>query len=758
MIGKRIEQYVIESQLGAGGMGVVYRAFDTRLERPVAIKVFADLAATPKALNRLLHEARSASALNHPHICTIHEVGESGDLPFLVMEFIEGQPLSQLIPDGGLSSDAVMRYGAQVASALAHAHARGVVHRDLKCLNVIVTSDGHAKVLDFGIALREIRVNPDAETVVDTGRTLQSAGSMAGTVAYMAPEALRGQPVDHRVDIWALGVVLYEMASARLPFSGRTTFELCGQILHQAPPPLADRVPQGLRAIVLRCLAKDPGLRYQDAAEVRAALEAMGAMISTSSSVSVSLPIEERRALLVLPFTNVTTDAESDYFADGLTEEIIADLSNVRQLRVISRTSSMQFKGTSRTVAELASQLRVSHVLEGGVRRAGAALRVTATLVDASTDSPVWSEKYSGTLDDVFAIQERLSRAIVGALKLVLTAEEDEKLKVHPIPDARAYEWYLRAKQEMLRFTKDGLDRAIECLEKSQAIVGENAVVLAATGEACWQYVNAGISADPAYLDKAEACARRAVELDPALPHGHRVSGLVRVHRGDLVGAFRELRRALEIDPNDPDSLLWGCLMASMLGQMTVATAWAARLVEIDPVTPFYQLMPGSMAWMSGDFARAASMFSDRYADVSGIPVMRFVYAHALVAADRGDEGHRELEATAIAMPDNPFGQLSTVFHHALLGQRDDVGAGLTPSLVAGLEGDPQYCWFLAECHALVGDVDEGVKWLQTSVSRGFLNHAMMAQHDPFLANLRSDSRFVALMADVERRMRSLDV
>jgi non-specific serine/threonine protein kinase len=566
--------------------------------------------------------------------------------------------------------------------------------------------------------------------------------------------------VDGRADIWALGVMLYEMAAASLPFPGQTTFEMCGRILHEAPAPLPDRVPAVLRAIVAQCLSKEPGRRYQDAAEVRAALETLqsGVLISSASGVLARDLAITRRALVVLPFSNLVADPESDYFADGLTEEIIADLSNIRQLRVISRTSSMQFKGTTRTVAELARQLGVEYVLEGSVRRSGGQLRITAKLIEAATDSPVWGQKYSGTLEDVFAIQETISRSIVDALRVALTAEEDRRLKEHPIADVRAYEWYLRAKQELLRFTKDGLDRAVEYLEQSSAIAGENVLVLAAKGEAYWQYVNAGVSPDPSYLDKADACARRVLELDPASPHGYRVAGLVCVHRGDIQGALTQLKQALDRDPNDPDSLLWGCLVAGMSGLMPPARAWAARLVEIDPVTPFFQLMPGAMAWMSGDYERARMLWAERHAAVMENPLMRLVYGQVLMLTGRVDDSHRVLDELAQALPDNPFGQLAAVYLHAFKGRREDVLAGLTPALVAALETDPQYCWFLAQCHALVGDVDGGIGWVQAAVARGFINHDLLARHDPFLANLRGDPRYAALMADVERRMRAIEV
>ena len=737
MIGARIGHYRIESELGAGGMGVVYRAFDSRLERHVAIKVFPGLETTPNARQRLLHEARSASALNHPNVCTVHEVGESGDITYLVMEFIEGETLSATLPSGGFSMETIVDYGSQIAGALAHAHARGVVHRDLKGANVIVTPDGRIKVLDFGVAQRQAMLE-QAETETRTEDSYLAPGR-SGTLAYMAPEALSGSLVDGRADIWALGVMLYKMASARRPFNGQTAFELSGQILHAMPPPLPEHVPHGLSAVVSRCLTKDPGRRYQDAAEVRAALEALASGTPTLSSGTAAFGAAAgKKSIVVLPFTNLSAEPESDYFADGLTEEIIAELSNVRQLRVISSTSSMQFKGTKLTVAALAHRLRIEHVLEGSVRRIGDALRITAKLIEAASDSPVWSHRYSGTLADVFAIQETLSKSIVDALRLVLTAEEERKLaEPHQIADVAAYEWYLRAKREMLRFTKEGLDRAIEFLGQCEAITGENALVLAVKGEAYWQYVNSGVSGDPSYLDKAEACVRRALEINPQSPHGHRVAGLVRVHRGDIQGALAELKMALDLAPHDPDCLLWGCLVAGLSGKLALAETWAARLVEVDPMTPFHQLMPGTMAWLRGDYERAWALWSARLAAVMENPLMRLCYGHVAVITGRPSEGHRILEELALAVPDNPFGQLAVVYQRALAGDRQQVLARLTPELIGALEGDPQYCWFLGQCHALVGEIDGGLRWIEAAISRGFINHDLLAQKDPFLANLR---------------------
>jgi non-specific serine/threonine protein kinase len=355
-------------------------------------------------------------------------------------------------------------------------------------------------------------------------------------------------------------------------------------------------------------------------------------------------------------------------------------------------------------------------------------------------------------------MQESISRSIVEALRVTLTAEEDRKLAQRPIADVRAYEWYLRARQEMLRFTPDGLGRALEYLANSEAIEGENIVLLAAKGEAYWQYVNGGLSSDPLYLDKAEACARRILALDPQSPHGHRVSGLVRLHRGDVEGALRALKRALDLAPNDPDSLMWASLFASVSGKTELAERWSARLVEIDPVTPFVQAVPATVAWMRGDSDVALARLAAHPEAMREHHARRLIYGLLLAAAGRLDEADTVLAEVAQREPGHAFGQLALAYRHAFSGDSARVRAILTPAVTGALESDPQYCWLLARCFALVNDVDNGIAWVRAAVEHGFINHALLARRDPFLANLHPDPRYQALMHEVEQRTRALDI
>ena len=330
--GDRLGPYELLNELGSGGMGTVYKAHDSKLQRTVAIKVLAKQ--DEDASTKLLQEARSASALNHPHICTIHEVGEHEGQAFIVMEHVEGKPLSALIPADGLPPESVIRYGTQIADALAHAHERGIVHRDLKSQNVVITPEGRAKVLDFGLAARMPQA--DAEAVTKTQEAIPHAGMLVGTLAYMAPEVLRGEAATARSDIWALGVLLYEMASGRLPFGGTTQTDVISAVVKDSPPSLPSRASAGLRTIAQRCLAKEPGQRYGQAAAVQAALEAIQSGTADSpSSPSIGTVPSQARSIAVLPFTNMSADPEQEYFCDGMTDEIINALTRVAGLRVV---------------------------------------------------------------------------------------------------------------------------------------------------------------------------------------------------------------------------------------------------------------------------------------------------------------------------------------------------------------------------------------------------------------------------------------
>jgi len=511
-------------------MGVVYKAEDTRLKRLVAVKFLPEeLVKSPQGLERFEREARAASSLNHPHICTIHDIDEAEGRPFIAMELLEGAPLRSRIQGRPLIVREIVELGVQLADALDAAHAKGILHRDIKPENIFITPRGTAKLLDFGIAKLVAEQTDETIPTITLPGWVTAPGVAVGTVAYMSPEQVRGEPLDARTDLFSFGVVLYEMATGIKPFSGATSGAVCTEIQTKAPTApvrLNPDVPAELERIINKALEKEARLRYQSAKDLLVDLERLRRSLA-SGMAALGRPAEQA-SIAVLPFENLSPDPDNAFFADGLTEELIADLSKVQSLRVISRTSAMIYKGAKKSAPVIAQELGVRYVLEGSVRRAGNSLRITAQLIDSSRDAHLWAEKYTGTLEDVFALQEQMSRQIVEGLRLKLTPEEDRRLSARPIQDIRAYDAWLRASQEIWAFTKDAFDRAYNFVHRALEIVGENALLYAGLGFFHAIAYDFGISHDMETLQRGERFAGRALELDPGLGQAHFALGYVR--------------------------------------------------------------------------------------------------------------------------------------------------------------------------------------------------------------------------------------
>lgn len=757
-----LRHYRVDAEVGAGAMGIVYRAYDTVLERPVAVKILSERPDREVDGARLVDEARNVSALNHPNICTIHDVGEDRNCTFIVMELIEGQSLTHLLAPDGLNVEAIMNYGQQIADALNHAHDRGIIHRDLKGDNVVVTNDLRVKVLDFGLALRLPRhTQRSLDATEPTVDRTDSGHAVAGTLSYMAPEILRGGNADFRTDVWSLGIVLFEMAAGHVPFTGSTVYELSAAILREPIPVLPDRVPPTLLGVVKRCLAKHPESRYQSAREVQVALETLRSGFEMGSGTHTPEPAKERMPggrVLVLPFADRSPEGDNEYLADGLTEEIITDLSNVDNVRVISRTSSLRLKDSSDDIARIGEQLNVKYVVEGSVRKAGTKLRVTVNVVDVLTDSPIWGNKYTGEVDDVFDIQEKVSRNIAEALELRLSSVVDHRLAEQPIADVRVYECYLKAKHEMLRFSSDALERALVHLRTGAAIDEHNLLLLSATGEAHWQYVNAGLSSDPMHLEKARTIASQILEKDPTSAVAHRLSGLIRFHEGETEAGIRQLRRAHEREPNDPDTLMWLSLFTALSGRPDIAEPWVSRLLEIDPLTPLYRIVPGVVTSMAGDLDEARELFAKSYTKNLENPGVRLLYGQALAMSGKSDDALAVFDALVYEMPESPFAHVGAFYAFALRGESARALGAVSEETKEVLGSDLQYSWMLAQCYALIDEHESALRWLTNAVDRGFVNYPLLAEVDPLLAKLRERSDFAELMANVETRWKNLEI
>jgi TolB-like protein len=457
-------------------------------------------------------------------------------------------------------------------------------------------------------------------------------------------------------------------------------------------------------------------------------------------------------SIAVLPFTNLSTDPENEYFADGLTDEVIADLSKVRALRVTSRTSSMVIKGTNKDVRTIARELAVRYIVEGSVRRAGGRLRITAQLIDASTDEHIWADKYDGSIEDVFAIQERLARVIVDALKLRLTADEDRRLAARPIGNLHAYECYLQARQEAFRWRKDAIDHAVQLLHNGLRISGDNAELYAALGRAYLQYREAGLDFGERPLQEAEAYARKVVALDPESAAGLQLRGSIAYSSGRIQEAVRDLKTALEIDANDRDTLglLSNCYLIS--GKGSVARPLIDRLLAVDPLTPLTRCLPGWADVLDGHFAAAVEPYRQMFEMDPGNPMARLFYVWVLGVNRRGDEVRAIVEGFPPQVRDTVPARLALFLSHALAGNREAALALVTPDIEAVANATDVFPRLLAQGYALAGAPDLAITWLATAVDRGFINYPFLTRHDPFLESLRSDQRFETLMERVRER------
>jgi len=473
---------------------------------------------------------------------------------------------------------------------------------------------------------------------------------------------------------------------------------------------------------------------------------------SSTALRTAALTIGPTKSIAVLPFTNLSTDPENEYFADGLTDEITADLSRVRALRVISRTSAMTLKGTTKDAKTIARDLGVQYILEGSVRRAGGRLRITAQLIDADTDHHLWSDKYDGTVEDVFEIQERLARVIVDALALRLTVDEERRLAERPIGNLHAYECYLRARHEAWRWRKDAIDHAVQLLHNGLAHVGENAGLYAALGLAYLQYREAGIDFGERPLHEADECARKVFALEPESASGLQLRGWIHYSRGRIQEAVRDLKAALEIDANSADtlSLLVNCYLIS--GKVSIARPLIGHLLAVDPLTPVSRCVPGWADALDGNLAAAVEPYRQMFEMDPGNPMARLFYVWVLALNRRTDAIGAIVEGFPPEERDALPARLAFFLAHALAGNSRDACASLTPEIEATATATDMFPRFLAQGYALSGLPERALHWLTIAVDRGFINYPFLARHDPFFETLRSDPRFLRLMETVHER------
>ncbi|MGE5235073.1 MAG: protein kinase domain-containing protein [Acidobacteriota bacterium] len=676
--GSRVAHFEILGLLGSGGMGEVWRARDTRLGRDVAIKVLpAEFAADLDRLRRFEQEARAVAALNHPNVLALYDAGTHEGTPYLVAELLEGESLRDRLLGGALPVCKAVEIGVQIAQGLAAAHEKGIIHRDLKPGNVFLTRDGQVKILDFGLAKLTPAQGRDEAGKASTVVEATEAGVVLGTVGYMAPEQVRGQNVDHRTDVFALGCVLYEMLAGRRPFGGATSADTAAAIISTDPPPLAATgkgIPQGLVAVVLRCLEKRPDDRFGSARDVAYTLLAVAQPLEPGGSSAAALggQADDRPSVAVLPFTNLSADPEQEYFCDGMAEEIINALAHVVSLRVIARTSSFAFKGASRDVREIGDSLDVRSVLEGSVRRSGDRLRITAQLIDAADGSHLWSERFDRRLEDVFAIQDEIALAIVEKLRVQLLGGEKASVVRRRTESVEAHNAYLMALFEWNKMTPEGFARATGYFRDAIRLDPDFALAYAWSADAlaspAWWADTPPLEA----MVQALPLAEKALSLDPDLAHAHSAVGVCRAFfERDWVSGEHSLRRAVELAPSDATAQVYLALLL-VEKRWNEEGAMRARLAQrLDPLSPAVNAWAGSFLVCAGQTGEGLATLEDQVARTPHLWMPRYFLSHALAV-----EG-RLAEARSVAVETVELsGGLSLALAHLaylcyLLGDRD---------------------------------------------------------------------------------------
>lgn len=736
--GTEIGHYRIIEKIGAGGMGDVYLAEDTSLNRKVALKFLSlHLIADEEYKARFKREAQAAAVLSHPNIVTIHEVSDYNGRPFLVMEHVEGQSLSDLCKDEKLSVDKVIELAVQICQGLSKAHQAKITHRDIKPSNIVIDPDGRPKLLDFGLASIQ-----GSEQITKTGWAM-------GTVGYMSPEQLKGEQADHRADIFSVGVVLYEMLTARRPFSRNSEAATLQAVLNETPDPVSrfrTDVPDGLQRIINMALDKNREERYQSIDDLLADLKAISRGSEPIASGDRGPHLFTRPSIAVMAFVNLSADPEQEYFCDGMAEEIINSLTHVEGLRVVARTSSFAFKGKNEDTRDIGRKLSVKTLLEGSVRWAGNKLRITAQLINAADGYHLWSERYDRQMKDIFEIQDEISLAIVDNLKIKLLGEEKAKLAKRPMIDHEAYNLYLKGRFYLSSRTEGGSQKSLDYFLKTLAKDSTNALAHAGIADCYNMFGYWGYLPPKEAFPRAKAAAEKALAIDDTLAEAHTSLAHVRQYYDwDWPGAQKEYERAIELNPNYATAHQWYAEHFSTLGKHEEAIAEAERSRELDPLSPIVGTQLAGVCYVARKYDLAIEEFT-RVLEMD----RDFVYAHFLLSwvyiqLSMYDEAIAEVQKAIELTGGGTTKMMSALgYFYALSGREVEAKEILNeifrPSSGAFVAADS-----IALIHSGLGQMDEAFEWLDKAYEQR--SHWLVwLRVLPIFDSMRSDERFNVML------------
>jgi len=729
-IGDSVSHYKILGRLGSGGMGVVYEAEDERLGRRVAMKFLsAELEQDSQALERFQREARAASSLNHPGICTVYAIEHHEGHLFLVMELLEGGTLTSAMGHEPFELNRLFSVAIQLADALESAHSRGIVHRDIKPANVFINNRDQVKILDFGLAKIDSTAPLGDEETVAAG-PLTAAGVVLGTVAYMSPEQARGKLTDARTDIFSLGSMLYQLATGNLPFEGETSAVVFDAILNRDPQPIAQTnsaLPAELGRILDKALEKDRNLRYQTATDLKTDLMRLKRDVDSGAREAAELvtsgggvDVSAKRSIAVLYFENLSGAQEDIYFRDGITEDIITELSKIRSLNIFSRPTVLAFRDKVVTAAQIGQQLNATHVLTGSLRRAGDRLRINAQLIDTSTDFPVWSERYDREMADVFELQDEIARKIAEALRITLSPQEQEALAAKPTENLQAYDMYLKGKGYARRLTRQDMDFALQMYESAVAQDPKFALAYAAIANGCAQY-QGSFGSNENLLGRAEEAARIATELQPGQPEVLVAQGWVHYANGKFDAAVNAVNTAIssKADCDGGYYLLMRALFAAGMFQEVANISEEALESAGDDYNVFVPVL-NSLKALGKD------------SDVANVS-QRFI---------------QTLEKHLEQVPEDARARILLAQHYAEQGRVDDAMRETNLSMV--LRPNEGAVLYNAACvYCALDRLDEAFEALSKAHRNG-LADPVWARRDPDLQKLREDPRFDDLYPEPE--------